>query len=325
MRELAERLGVSTSTVSRALNQNLAISATTRERIARAAQEVNYIHNSLARGLVLKKSQLIGLMVPSISNPFFAEIARGAHDVAHSNSYVIALCDTQRSQEREELFAQRLLGSQVAGLILTGGVIPEERMRHWKNLNVPLVLAGRRSAGLGLSGVSVDNVTLGHQATQYVISRGHKKVLYVSGPADSPASRDRQRGYCDAMEANGLATAVEQGDYSMACGFHLAAKIIASKKRPTAIFAANDMVAIGMIMGLIGVGVKVPGDISVIGCDDIPMAGLIRPALTTIRVPMYEIGVQAVELLLDLLKGGEERPAQSILLHCELVIRGSVS
>lgn len=325
MRELAERLGVSTSTVSRALNQNSAISEETRKRIAKAAQEVNYIPNNLARSLVRKNSQLIGLMIPSLANAFFAEVARGAHDVAHRKSYVVALCDTQRSQEREELLSQTLLGSQVAGLILTGGVIHGERIRHWESLNVPLVLAGRRSAGLGLSGVSVDNLAVGHQATNYVIGRGHKKILYISGPADSPASKDRQRGYLDAMETHGLTPWTVQGDFSMEYGFHEASKISASKKRPTAVFAANDMMAIGLIMGLTSLGLKVPRDISVVGCDDIPMAGLIRPALTTIRVPMYEIGVRAMELLLDLLNGGEPRPAQSILLDCELVVRKSVS
>ena len=325
MRDLARSLGVSISTVSRALNHNSAISDETRERIEKAAHGVSYIRNSLARGLALKRSHLIGLMVPSIDNPFFAEIARGARDVAHLGSYVVALCDTQRNKEREDLFSQTLLSSQVAGMILTGGVMPEERISEWNRLNVPLVLAGRRSAGLGFSGVSVDNVAVGRQATQFLIGRGHKKIAYLSGPAESPANKDRHRGYIESMEANGLSPVVACGDYSMESGFKHASRITELKRRPTAVFAANDMMAIGLIMGFNGAGVKVPGDISVVGCDDIPMSALIKPSLTTVRVPMYDIGAKAMELLLNLLREGYKGPAQSILLDCNMMVRESVS
>ena len=316
-------VGVSASTASRALNQNSAISEEIRKRVFKAAQETNYIPNSLARGLALKRSQLIGLMVPSIANPFFAEIARGAHDVGHQKSYVVALCDTQRNEEREEMFTQTLMRSQVDGMIVTGGVMPEERIYTWKRRNIPLVLAGRRTAGLGVSGVSVDNVAVGHEAAQYLIRRGHNKILFLSGPADSPATKDRQRGYLDAMEARGLTPTVVRGDYSMESGFEEATRIAQAKKRPTAVFAANDMMAIGLIMGLIGFGVKVPEDIAVVGCDDIPMGAMIKPSLTTIRVPMYDIGARAMELLLHSLEAGDKGPAGSILLDCELVVRES--
>ena len=316
-------VGVSASTASRALNQNSAISEEIRKRVFKAAQETNYIPNSLARGLALKRSQLIGLMVPSIANPFFAEIARGAHDVAHQKSYVVALCDTQRNEEREEMFTQTLMRSQVDGMIVTGGVMSEERIHTWKSRNVPMVLAGRRSAGLGVSGVSVDNVAVGHEATQYLIDKGNTRILFFSGPADSPATKDRQRGYLDAMELHGLAPAVVRGDYSMESGFAEATRIADAKRRPTAVFAANDMMAIGLIMGLIGFGVKVPADIAVVGCDDIPMGAMIKPSLTTIRVPMYDIGARAMELLLHSLETGDKRPPGSTLLDCELVVRES--
>lgn len=323
LRDLAKMVGVSASTASRALNHNSAISEEIRKRVLKAAQETNYIPNSLARGLALKRSQLVGLMVPSIANPFFAEIARGAHDTAHQRSYVVALCDTQRNQEREELFTQTLMRSQVDGMIVTGGVMPLERIRAWRQRNVPLVLAGRRSAGLGVSGVAVDNVAVGHQAVRYIVSRGHRKIVYLGGSMDSPANRERQRGYMEAMEAHGLTPAVVRGDYSMESGFEAAARIRESRSRPTAVFAANDLMAMGLIMGLMGSGVKVPDDIAVVGCDDIPMGALIKPSLTTIRVPMYEIGARAMELLLHSLEDSQKRPAESILLDCELVVRES--
>jgi LacI family transcriptional regulator len=323
LRDLARMVGVSPSTASRALNNNSAISEEIRKRVFKAAQEANYIPNSLARGLALKRSQLIGLLVPSIANPFFAEVSRGAHDVAHQKSYVVALCDTQRNREREELFSERLLQSQVDGVIVTGGVMLEERIRAWKQRDVPLVLAGRRSPGSGFSSVAVDDVSSGYQATQYLISKGHRNILFLSGSQDSNATRDRYRGYLDALEVHGLTPSVSHGDYSMECGFEQAARIAQSASRPDAVFAANDLMAIGLIMGLAGAGMKVPDDLAVIGCDDIPMGALIRPPLTTVRIPMYEMGQRAMGLLLHILENGESGPAESILLDSQLVIRES--
>ncbi|HEV2688944.1 MAG TPA: LacI family DNA-binding transcriptional regulator [Bryobacteraceae bacterium] len=323
LRELARMVGVSTSTASRALNHNSAISEDVRKRVLRAAQETNYIPNSLARGLALKRSHLIGLVVPSIANPFFAEIARGAHDAAYEKGYVVTLCDTQRSKGREELFTRTLLRSRVDGVIVTGGGMSPENFQILKEQNLPVVLAGRRSTGNGESGVGVDNVVVGHEATQYLIRKGHEKILYLSGPPDSPASKERQRGYTDAMEAHRLTPAVVRGDFSMESGFHEAARIAGAKARPTAVFAANDMLAIGLIMGLVNLGLKVPDHIAVVGSDDIPMGALIKPLLTTVRVPMYEIGVRAMELLLHSIEDEGKRHAESILMDCQLVVRES--
>ena len=323
LRDLAKTVGVSASTASRALNNNSAISEEIRKKVFKAAKEAHYIPNSLARSLALKRSHLIGLLVPSIANPFFAEILRGAHDVAQQKGYVVALCDTQRSREREELFSQRLLQSQVDGFIVTGSVMLEERIREWRQRNIPLVLAGRRSAGLGFSGVSVDDVSAGYQATQYLISKGYEKIQFLGGGPDSPATKDRQRGYLDALESRGLAPLISFGDYSMESGFKEAAQIAEVADRPDAVFAANDLMAIGLIMGLAGFRVKVPSDLAVIGCDDIPMGMLIRPALTSVQIPMYEIGARAMGLLLNSLDNGETVRSESILLDCQLVIRDS--
>jgi DNA-binding LacI/PurR family transcriptional regulator len=320
---LAQRVGVSTSTASRALNQNTAISEEVRKRVLRAAQEANYIPNSLARGLALRRSHLIGLVVPSISNPFFAEIARGAHEAAYERGYVVTLCDTQRNKAREDLFVQTLLRSGVDGVIVTGGVLSPEHILGLRQHKLPLVFAGRRSSGTGESGVSVDNIAAGLEATRFLIGKGHREILYLSGAAESLASKDRQRGYEDAMESHGLAPSAVRGDYSMESGFEEASRIAGLKNPPSAVFAANDMLAIGLILGLINLGVKVPNDLAVVGCDDVPMGALIRPALTTVHVPMYDIGVRATQLLLRAMEGDTNGPAESILLESRLVIRDS--
>ncbi len=325
MKDIAQSLGVSTSTVSRVLNQNAAISEATREKIWKAVEEARYIRNAVARGLALKSSHLIGLIVPSISNPFFSEIARGAHDRAQEKSYLIALCHTDRKVETEELFSQTLLEAQVAGMIFAGGSMSEKHLRRLRELHVPFVVGGRHPTGLKVPSVGVDNVAVGYQATQHLIGLGHKKIMFVSGPSDSATSRDRQRGYLDALQAHGFSPQVAEGDFRMESGLAVASRLKEEKRRPTAIFAANDMMAIGIVLGLTNLGLSVPGDAAVVGCDDIPMASLIKPALTTIRVPMYEIGARAMELLLALLKGEQRTAAQSVVLGCELAVRESAA
>jgi LacI family transcriptional regulator len=323
LRDLARTVGVSASTASRALNNSTAISEEIRRKVFKAAKDAHYIPNSMARGLALKRSHLIGLLVPSIANPFFAEILRGAHDVAQQNGYVVALCDTQRSRERERLFSERLLESQVDGIIVTGSVTLEERMQEWRQRNIPVVLAGRRSSGMGFSGISVDDVSAGYQATQHLLSKGLKKILFFGGTADSTATRERQRGYLDAIEARGLSPLFSHGDFTMESGFREASALAQSGNRPDAVFAANDMMAIGLIMGLAGFGIKVPDDIAVIGCDDIPMGALIRPALTSVQIPMYEIGARSMHMLLEVLNNEKTPRTESILLDCQLIIRDS--
>lgn len=324
LRDLARIVGVSASTASRALNNSPAISEEIRRKVVKAAEEANYIPNNLARGLALKRSQMIGLLVPSIANPFFAEVSRGAHDAAHRESYVIALCDTQRDQGRAELFSERLLQSQVDGVVVAGSVLPLDRLAAWRQRHIPLVLAGQRAPGTGFSSVAVDDISAGFQATRHLIDRGRRRVLFLGGGAESQATRDRKRGYLEAIEGAQLQPAIVYGDYSMESGFQQATRIAQlPSARPDAIFAANDLMAIGLILGLAGEGVKVPEEIAVMGCDDIPMGALIRPALSTIRIPMYEIGERALGALFHILENGEDGPAESILLDSRPVIRDS--
>ena len=323
MKDIAVRLGVSTSTVSRALNNSARISVATRERIHKAIHGSDYVRNMVARGLAVRRSHLIGVVVSSISNPFFAEIARGVHDVARSKSYVVALCNTERRVEDEESFSRALVGIQGAGMIFAGGLTGGKHLKWLVDQGVPLVLAGRLSKEFSVPTVAFDNVAVGYQGTQYLISRGYKHILFLNGPSNSTTSHDRQRGYVDAMKGSGLVPVVENGDFRMESGFHLANALAKNRRRVTAVFAANDMMAIGLILGCTNLGMRIPEDLAVVGCDDIPLASLIKPTLTTVRVPMYEMGARAMELLVAEL--GQERALgrQRILLGCELIERES--
>ena len=323
MRDIAHDLGVSISTVSRAFNDSSLISSETRERVHKAVRGSNYIRNMVARSLAVSSSRLIGLVVSSISNPFFAEIARGVHDVAQSKSYVIALCNTQRRVEEEEKLSRTLLGVQVAGMIFAGGVTGVKHLEWLRQQGVPFVLAGRPTTGLEVPTVTIDNVAVGYQATQHLIGRGHKRILFLSGPSDSATSRDRQKGYLDAMLGAGLPTSVEKGDFRMESGFALAPQLMNTKRWPSAVFAANDMMAIGLILGCTNLGLRIPEELAVLGCGDIPMAELIKPRLTTMRVPMYEMGARAMHLLIEQLEDRRKLVGDAVMLGCELIVRDS--
>ncbi len=323
MRDIARRLDVSVSTVSRALNGSSLISSKTSERIRKAADGSNYIRNMVARGLAVRSSHLIGLVVSSISNPFFAEIARGVHDVARSKGYVIALCNTERKVEEEEMCLRTLLGVQVDGMIFAGGVTGVEHLKWLAQNGGPFVLAGRPYTQLPVPTVAIDNVAVGYQATQHLISQGHKRIGFLSGPSNSATCRDRCRGYMNAIAAANLTPVVYPGDFQLESGFALASELVKSKRRPTAVFAANDMMAIGLILGCPNLRLRVPDDLAVVGCDDIPMARLIKPMLTTMRVPMYEMGARAMDLLTAELEGKQELGRHNVSLACELIERES--
>jgi LacI family transcriptional regulator, galactose operon repressor len=325
MKDVAIQLGVSISTVSRALNDNPALSAKTIEKVREAVERSTYIRNNVARGLALRRSHLIGLIASDISNPFFAEISRGAHDVARQKSYLLTLANTGRKAEKEEELSKTLLENQVEGLIFAGGTMGEEHLCRLRARGVPFVVAGRWSELASVPTVTVDNVAIGYQATKYMIEIGHEKIMFLSGPADSGTSQQRRQGYCHAMRAHGLLPMEAAGDFRMETGFSVASQLLSKKKRPKAIFAANDLMAVGLILGLTNVGIRVPEDISVIGCDDIPIARLIKPSLTTIKVPMYEIGCRAMEILVALLEGRQGLTSQASLLGSELVVRDSTS
>lgn len=323
MKAIAEEVGVSVSTVSRALNNLPVISHETRELIVNAANRRGYIRNNVARGLALKTSYLIGVMGANIANPFFSSIASGVNELGSQNSFVVAFCDTQRSAEKEEAYALTFLENQVAGLIFVGGTIGESHLKRLRAHGVPFVVAGRVTKGLDAPTVAVDNVAAGYQATRHLVQRGHKRILFLSGSRDSATSLDREQGYQEAIRASGLSPQVLEGDFKLERGFEVASTLATRKVRPTAVFAANDMMAIGLIMGLMNHGLTVPDDVAVVGCDDIPLSGSIRPSLTTVRIPLYEIGRRSMAILISILQGEGNAMEHTVLLGCDLVVRKS--
>jgi len=318
--QVAAVAGVSTATVSRALTRPDRVTPDTRLRVMEAVDRLNYRPNVAARSLRTLRAAKILLTVPDISNPFFAHVIRGAEEAARDAGYSMVLGDTRHDAQVEDQYAQMLSCREVDGLVFLGHRLPASL--------VPLVAAGGEGAGppivngceyssdLPVPSVHIDNAAAARDGVAHLLALGHRAIGIVTGPPISPISRDRQAGA--AAVAHGLSVRV--GDYSARSGFEQAGALIA--EGATAIFCFNDEMAMGAVGAVAAAGLSCPGDVSVMGFDDLPPARYFQPALTTIAQPKGLIGRRAVELLLGLLDG-RPLPERRVTLAHELVVRGS--
>lgn len=299
--DIARESGVSKSTVSRVLNGQGHVSEEARKRVLEAVQRLDYTPNGLARGLSGRRTGMVGFVLSDISNPFFPEIARGVEDVARSLGYTVFLANTDGELEREEEAVRLLVERRVDGVIF-GSVTEDTRcLPRLAEIGIPFVLAGRSTRDPHLDCVVVDNVTGGRLAAEHLIGLGHSRIAFIGGPPKVLASVERYEGFRQAMRAAGLAedpSRVCWADFRYEGGYRQARSLLrSSRRRPTAIFAANDQMAIGAVDAALDLGLRVPEDVAVVGFDDIPAARLRTIQLTTVAQPKYDIGSLAMRLL----------------------------
>ncbi|MHB0857038.1 MAG: LacI family DNA-binding transcriptional regulator [Anaerolineae bacterium] len=326
IRDVAEEAGVSRQTVSRAMNAKDEISEETRERILAVARRLGYRPNSIARGLKTNHTHTIGLVVPDIANPFFAEVARGASEVAYAHGYSVLLANTDERPDREWDTLRTLETYRVDGVILTSSRLSDRRLDDATELDRPLILVNRLLAARpGLGCVVVNDAEAAERAVAHLVERGHTRIGFLGGSADTGSGRERRAGYLRAMQvlAGGSDAAwwvpcapnVEGGRQS-------AAVLLSECPDLTAVLAYNDLVAVGATQACQALGRPVPSACAVVGWDDIVFASYVSPPLTTLRMPKYQIGARAMELLLALLADPELVP-EAVRLDAELVVRGS--
>ncbi|WP_324670313.1 LacI family DNA-binding transcriptional regulator [Geochorda subterranea] len=325
IRDVAARARVSKATVSYVLNGRPGVSARTRQRVLEVMEELGYRPNTVARSLASRKTQTLGLVIPDISDMFYAHIIRGVESAANERDYILNLCTTRSDPRREREVVDSLMSGRVDGVILMTYSLDHAYLEKLRATGRPFVLLDDPDAGPSLHAVSVDNSEAGFKAAEYLISLGHRKIAFIHG---SPRSRDtwyRFSGFRRALQASGVALREEYvrvGDFTRDGGFKAASELMSLPDPPTAILAANDQMAIGALEAITRSGRRVPEDVSLMGVDDIEAASMIRPPLTTIRQPTYEMGRQAVDLLVRLI-GGEELEPRHILLPVTLVVRES--
>ncbi len=317
--DVAGRARVSAATVSRVLSGSPhAVSEGTRRRVQAAARDLGYLPNMLARSLLKRETSAIGVLVPDVSNSYYAVILRGIEDTASRTGRAVILCNTDRRHDKQQAYVRTLLERRVDGLIITGGTFRKQDLVQIRAI-LPAVVIGRHE--VPLPSVRVDNVGAAVVATRHLIDLGHRHVACLAGPSTSLTATDRLEGYRRAMAEAALEPQPEDivtAEFSMEGGRLGTARFYALSDPPTAVVASSDQMAVGALRALYEVGLRVPRDVSVVGFDDSPLASHTIPALTSVAIPMYEIGCRAMGLLLQLLRG--ER-GKSVVLPAELRVR----
>jgi len=324
IRDVAERAGVSRQTVSRAINDKGEISPDTRARVLEIAREMGYWPNRLARGLRTQRTQTIGLVVPDIANPFFAEVARGASEVAHGEGYSVVLSNTNEQLEREQQALRTLASHQVDGLLLVSSRLDEDELAEAAARWRPMVLVNRRVRRTGgVASVMVDDTAAAVEAVRYLASKGRSPITFLCGMPGSRSGAARREGFVRASEEEGLADAnLVYCAPTFEGGLEVALEVLQGQPRPRALLAYNDLVALGVLEACRRSGVAVPQDCAVVGWDDVIFAAYVWPSLTTMRQPKAELGARAMLTLLSLIEDPGVAPG-TVQMRAELVVRGS--
>lgn len=319
--DVARIAGVSIATVSRALGKPDVVSRDTRDKVTAAIEQTGYTANAMARNLRRQKTRMIVVLVPNIGNPFFSEILAGIEEVATANGYNILIGNTDNDPVRENNFANFVQGNQADGLLLLNGRAPDGNSGGGKL--PPLVVLCERIPDSELPTVRIDNDLAAQDAIRHLIELGHRRIAQIAGPPVNILTVDRSRGAARALQAAGLdADVVVNGDFSIASGAAATRELLRRTEHPTAVFCSNDEMAMGAIQEIKAAGLTVPGDISVIGFDDLTFAEVYDPSLTTVHQPRRLIGETAMGVLVDIL-AGKPAPTEPIVLGAELRVRAS--
>lgn len=324
IRDVAELAGVSIATVSRTLGHPELVSELTRQRVLEAVGSTGFVPNRQAVAFRQQATQNVVLMVRDIGNPFYLDIYRGIEELAFANGYRVLMGDAGYDDSRVLRYVNMVRGRQADGLILMTGWLP----KSLPELKLPTtVVALELIAGSHLPSVSVDNRAAARKAVEHLLLLGHRRIAHITGPSRLMMSRDRHQGYLDALTAAGVTpdpALVTEGDFRFSSGGAGIRAIAQAGTGFTGLFCSNDEMAVGAIGELRARGLKVPGDVSVVGFDDMDYALMCDPPLTTLRQPRREIGRRAMQMLVDLLSG-KQLPLQLDEAETELIVRGTTA
>ncbi len=325
IKDVANLAGVHPSTVSRVINDNSRISEKTKNKVLLIIKKLGYTPNAIARGLKTKRTQTLGMLIPDITNPFFAELARGVEDAANKNNFNVILCNTDDKLKKERTYLEILRGKRVDGLILGTAHIRDKSILELEKKKFPYILVSRNIEGLDKNCVIVDDVAGGIMVTEYLIKLGHRRIAHITGPLKTRSALNRLKGYKLALKKYEIEyrdELVGEGDFRIKGGYQVMKRFLKLAEPPTAIFAANDLLALGAIQVILKKKYHIPEDFCIIGFDDIRLASFVYPPLTTVRQPMLEMGALAVKMLLKIIEGGEFNQKKEIL-EPKLIIRES--
>ncbi|MFD2215568.1 LacI family DNA-binding transcriptional regulator [Metabacillus endolithicus] len=324
MSDVAKLANVSPATVSRVLSNPDLVSKETREKVMEVINKVNYKPHIVARQFRTKETKIILVVVPDITSAFFSRVLRGIEHVAVKNGYQVILGDTENDTDRELEYINLLLQKQADGMVLLTARQDKEKLEEIAE-HFPMVLACEYMDGSNVPTVSIDNISSARKVTEHLIQQGHTKIAHITGPINVVLGRDRLRGFQQAMMSHDLeidSAYIQEGDFTFESGYNQMLKLLALEAPPTAVFAFNDEMGMGAIKAVKDSNLLVPNDVAIVGFDNIKMASVIEPNLTTIDQPKYEIGKKAMELLLNLING-EALQKKRFVMKDELIVRES--
>ena len=325
MREVAKRAGVSLATVSRVLNNTQYIAEETRRRVLDAVREFNYFKNVHARRLATGRSDLFGLVISEIANPYFPEIIRGYQAMAWNRGFDVLICNTEYDRERTKAVMRKLRESDVRGVAIVTSSVDKSMTSELTAAGIPVVLCNSEPASKLVGNISIEYEHGFKKAIEHVVELGHRRSAVIAGPADNRTAVRIKNALVSGLTARGMKpVCVLESDYRVDAGASAVREILSRREIPTVVFCGNDLIAMGAMSALEEAGARVPEDVSVIGIDDIFFAFLARPPLTTISVPREQLGVKAFEALDRMLKLKRQK-GSNYVLETDLVVRKSTA
>lgn len=326
LRDVAKAAKVSVGTVSNVLNRPDVVAPATLARVQNTIKELGFVPNGFARHLRSGHSRTLGLIVPDVANPFFTEVARGVEDAASKRDYAVFLCNSDESATKEDRYVNVLIQQQVRGVLITPADVKADRLDAMRERGIAVTLLDRELKGRKQCSVSVDDVHGGQIAIEHLTGLGHKYIAWVSGPESIPQVADRGAGVAKAAKVAGATIeTIRVPLMNAAKGEEAARKILELDKMPTAIFCANDLLALGVMRVLLENKIRIPDQVSLLGYDDIEFAPSAAIPLSSIAQPSYQMGVTAADLLLNECEEGDNHEHQQIRFQPQLVERASTS
>ncbi|MDQ4120266.1 MAG: LacI family transcriptional regulator [Acidobacteriota bacterium] len=326
IKDVAREAGVSTATVSHVINKTRFVSEEVRSRVERAIEKCRYYPNAHARSLASGNSRILGLVISDIVNPFFPELVKAVEAAAFERGFDVVLSNTNYDAERASHYVRRFIERKVAGVALLTSEMDKNLIEELARREVPVVFLDVGTAGLRMSNVRVDYETGIEAAISHLVALGHREISFVGGPPHLRSARRRLEAFQSAKERlfPEAADGIYFGDFKIEGGRRAASEMLAGGKLPTAVMAANDLMALGVISEFRAAGVLVPVDVSVVGFDDIAFASLSEPALTTVNLPRGELGKKAIEALMETLSN-EDGQGVEFQIPTHFIIRGSTA
>lgn len=325
IKDVAQRAGVSNATVSRVLTNKPHVREEVRQRVLTAINELGYQPSRVARSLRIQRSHIIGLIISDIQNPFFTNLVRAVEDVAYQHQYGLILCNSDEDEEKEKLYIDLMRAEMVAGVLITPTRETNSPCKKLIEANIPVIAVDRRILDLEVDTVVADNVGAAFELVSHLIADGHQRIGGIFATSDITTGRERREGYSQALQSHGLPLdpqLVRMGLPTEDTGYRFASELLDLPNRPTALFTGNNLLTTGAIRVINERGLHIPAEIALGAFDEMSWMSLIKPSLTVMAQPTYELGRTAANLLLQRIKD-RSRPQQEVVLKSQFFIRQS--